>query len=261
MDIWTEKSEVKPKEVAEPKKELKFKTLAEAEEKRGLKILSYGEFSTGKTHFGLSSKSPIYIIDTENGASPLANKFPDAKVMNICNNVGKDDDEKDEVINFEQFQEVVNHLINIPDEEIGTIIIDSISDIWAWAQAYAKTKIFKIPIEKRFQQQWDWAVPTKLYLNQLIKLINKNVNIIFIARASEEYSGPGSPSGTFKPQCQKRTPYWVDIVLHHKIKFINKQINFYAKIEKCRQNGNIIGEFIDNPTLEKIEKMIKDERK
>ena len=158
-------------EIEKPKTKVVFKTLAESKKDRGIKILSYGNFSTGKTHFALSSERPVYIIDTENGASPLADKFPDAQILNICN-IDKDDiNEKDEVTNFESFQDTIDYLVKLPDKEVGTIIIDSISDIWDWAQAYAKIKVFKIPVEQRLAQQWDWGVINKLYLKQILKLI------------------------------------------------------------------------------------------
>ena len=253
MTWETKKKEVKEQE--KPKKE--FKTLAESKKNRGIKILSYGNFSTGKIHFALSSTKPVFIIDTENGASPLADKFPDAKVINISNIGGGDVDEKDEVNNFDNFINTVDYLISLPDEQIGTIIIDSISDIWDWAQAYGKIKIFKISIEDRLKQQWDWGVINKLYLAPLQKLINKNCNLILTARESETYNGPGQPSGQYVPKCQKKTPYWVDIVLYHQIKFINKQINFQAKITKCRQKGDLIGTIVQNPNLEKIKELIE----
>jgi hypothetical protein len=253
---WGEQA-VNTKEKEEVKSKIEFTTLKDAKQRRGLKVLSYGNFSSGKTHFALSSKGPIFIIDTENGAAPLADKFPEAKILNICDSSGGDQDEKDEVKNFEKLQEAIEYLISLPDEEVGTIILDSITDIWGWSQAYAKTKIFKIPIEQRFNQQWDWAVPTKLYLKQIMKLINKKCNVVFCARATEEYVGAGQPSGRYKPSCQKSTPYWVDVVLFHEMKFVNKQLSFFAKVEKCRQNGSIIGTQIQNPTSEKVNDIIE----
>jgi len=243
----------------EPKvvKPIEFKTLKDAKVDRGIKILSYGNYNTGKTHFALSSDEPIFIIDTENGAAPLADKFPNAKVINIAN-MGTDNiDEKDEVTNFENYQNAVNHIVNLPDAEVGTVIIDSISDIWDWAQAYGKVKVFKIKVEDRLNQQWDWGVINKLYLKPLQRLINKNCNLIVTAREAEAYDGPGKPSGRYTPKCQKKTPYWVDIVLYHQMRFINKQIQFHAKVEKCRQKGELAGTSIDNPNLNKIKELIK----
>ena len=247
-----ENKEKKPKEL--PK--IIFETLSKAKKERGIKILSYGSFSTGKTHFALTSDGPVYIIDTENGASPLADKFPDAKVVNICNLDGGDVDDKDEVKNFENFQAAVDQLIKMPDEEVGTVIVDSISDIWSWVQAYAKTKVFKIPIEDRFKQQFDWGVPNSLIRKNVLKLINKNCNVILTAREGEVYDGPGAPSGRYKPETQKKIPFYVDIVLRHQIKFMNKQLQFQAKIEKCRQKGELLGKVIENPSLEKIKELL-----
>ena len=253
----TNRKDADTKIEAKPEKKLEFKTLAESKENRGLKILSYGNFSTGKTHFALDSDKPVYIIDTENGASPLADKFPDAKVINICNIDGDDVDEKDEVKNFENFQTVVKQLVAIPDEEIGTIIVDSVTDIWSWVQAYAKTKVFKIPIEDRFKQQFDWGVPNSLIRKNILKLINKNCNIIFTAREGEVYAGAGQPTGRYRPECQKKIPFFVDVVLHHEVRFINKAIQFQAKIEKCRHKGELVGKVIESPSLNKLKEMLE----
>lgn len=241
------------KEQEKPK--IKFTKLSEAKLNRGLKILSYGNYNTGKTHFALSSEKPIYIIDTENGASPLADKFPDANVINISNMDSDNTEEKDEVKNFENYIEAVDYLCSLPDEEIGTIIIDSISDIWEWAQAYGKIKVFKLSIEDRLKAQFDWGVINRLYKSQLTKLINKNCNLVLTARETEIYAGP-NPTGRFQPKCQKLTPFWVDVVLYHELKFINKQFQFQCKIEKCRQNGKLIGKILENPTIQKIKEII-----
>ena len=256
MSWDNQKVEVKEKpSLVKPK--IEFKSLSETAKNRGIKILSYGNFSTGKTHFALSSPGPVFIIDTENGASPLAKKFPDAKVLNISNMGDNDIEEKDEVKNFTNYMNAVDYLCSRPEIETPTIIVDSISDIWEWAQAYAKIKVFKIGIDERLKQQWDWGVINKLYLKPLKKLINKNCNLIITSRETEAYSGPGQPTGKFAPKCQKKTPYWVDLVLHHEMKFINKQLMFQAKIEKCRQKGELIGRNIDNPTIDKIKEMLK----
>lgn len=243
--------------INEVKSQIQFTTLKDAKKDRGIKILSYGNFSTGKTHFALTSKGPTYIIDTENGASPLADKFPNAKVIKLANLDDNNIEEKDEVKNFQKYIDTIDYLIKLPDEKVGTIIIDSMSDIWDWAQAYAKIKVFKISIEDRLKQQWDWGTINKIYLKPMMKLINKNCNVIFTAREGETYVGAGKPSGIFEPKCQKKTPYYVDIVLYHQKKYSNNKINFQCKIDKCRQNGELIGKIIVNPSFESIEKLIK----
>lgn len=237
---------------------IEFKTLTEAKKNRGLKILSYGNFSTGKTHFALSSTEPVFIIDTENGASPLANKFPNAKVLNIYNTDNDDADEKDEVKNFENFVNAVNYLIALPDEEVGTIVVDSISDIWVWCQGYCKIKIFKLNIEERLKQRFDWGIINNMFKKVIMKLINAKCNVIFTAREGEIYDNASGPSGRVKPETQKKVPFFVDVVLRHQSKFIQGKVNFYVNVEKCRTNGKLIGSTINDVTLEKLKEKIEE---
>lgn len=259
MEKVNEKEKVSEKEKVEdkPKKEIKFSKLKDVVKKRGMKILSYGTFSTGKTHFALSGEGPVYLIDTENGASPLADKYPDANIIKISEMSEYDENEKDEVKNFESFQRIVDYLSKLDEDKVGTVIVDSISDIWELAQAYGKVKIFKLGVEDRLKQQWDWGIINKIYLNNLKKLINMNCDLVLTARESEVYEGAGKPSGTYAPKCQKKTPYWVDIVLFHRMKMINKQIVFSATIEKARQKGDVIGKVVMNPDIKKIKEQVK----
>lgn len=256
-DLANTKTIEKPTQKSRSVKPLTFTNLSDIKEKRGIKILSYGNFSTGKTHFSLTSTKPVYIIDTENGAGPLANKFPDAKVINICNVDNDDIDEKDEVKNFENFQDAVNQLVAIPDEEIGTIVVDSITDVWGWCQGYCKIKIFKLNVEDRLKQRFDWGIINNTFKKLVMKLIHKNCNIIFTARESDIYDDASGPSGRVKPDVQKKVPFFVDVVLRHQIKYINKQVLFQAKIEKCRQKGELIGKIIESPTLDKLQELLK----
>jgi hypothetical protein len=259
--VWSDTTgrEIENKENKEEiKKEPIFKSLKDIKQRRGIKILSYGNFSTGKTHFALTSDAPVYVIDTESGTGPLADKFPDAQVINICENLGEDVDEKDEVKNFENFQEAVKYLTSLPDDKIGTIVVDSMSDVWSWCQAYAKTKVFKIPIEERFKQQFDWGVPNSLIRKNVLKLINKNCNIIFTAREGEIYASAGQPTGKYKPEVQKKIPFFVDVVLYHEVKYVGqKGIVFQAKIEKCRQNGDLLGRIIEDPHMNKLKELLE----
>jgi len=53
----------------------------------------------------------------------------------------------------------------------------------------------------------------------------------------------------------------VDVVLYHELKYSNKQINYQCKIDKCRQNGQLIGKVIVDVSLDKLEKLINKEKK
>ena len=217
----------------EVKSSIQFKNLSEVEEKRGLKIGIYGDFATGKTHFALTCPEPIYIIDTENGSAPLAHTFKgkDIKVLDVC--------EADGVKSFEKVREAVDFIIT--QEKVGTVVIDSISDLWDFAQEYAKVNVFKLTVLDRLKQQWDWGIINKLYLGILLKLIRLNCNLVVTAREGEVYAGPGQPTNIVKPKWQKLTGFWTDFVLYADKKVDKGNVNFIMTIEKSRQFKDLMG--------------------
>ncbi|NCD06449.1 MAG: hypothetical protein EOL97_10040 [Spirochaetia bacterium] len=256
---WNEKKDNKITQ--DNNKEL-FTLLSEAEKTRGLKILCYGDFSTGKTHFGLTGDGPVYVIDTENGVVPLANKFPGARVLNISSrNLDAPEEEQVEVENYLKLQDAIDYLVALPSNEVGTIVVDSLTDVWSWCQAYAKIKKFKLSIDDRLKQQFDWGIINGMYNRIIMKLINMDCNVVFTARQSEIYSGPGQPSGQYQPSCQKKTPFFVDVVLNNNKKFVGGKFVFTTKIEKLRQNGELTGTVIETPTFEKLKKVIENGNK
>ena len=249
MDWEKLKEEKETKE--EVKQDISFKSLDEAEAKRGLKIGIYGGFSTGKTHFALTCPEPIYIIDTEMGAAPLAHQFKgkDVKILDIA--------EKDGSLSYEKYANAVEFLTQ--QENIGTIVVDSITDIWDFSQEYGKVKVFKIKPEQRLAQQWDWGVINKLYLKPLLSLLNINCNLILTAREQEKYSGAGNPSGVFNPHWMKKTGYWVDFVLYN-TKKIDKagNISFITSVDKSRPLKDLMNKKFENVNFEIFNKKINE---
>lgn len=241
---WNDQKENKDKEVKEQEK-ISFKPLSEAEEKRGLKIGLYGDFASGKTYFSLTAPEPIYIIDTEIGAAPLAHMFKgkDIQVLDVAEENGSK--------SYEKIVEAVEFISQ--QKNVGTVVIDSVSDFWDFAQEYAKVNIFKIKPEQRLAQQWDWGIINKLYLGILLKLLKLPCNLILTARESEVYAGPGQPMGIYKPKWQKNTGFWVDFVLYQSKK-IDKAGNttFNSLIEKSRPVGQLMGNRYDNLDFKKL---------
>lgn len=133
------------------------------------------------------------------------------------------------------------------EKEVGTVIIDSMTDFWDFTQEYGKVKIFKIKPQDRLKQQWDWGVLNKLYLAPLLKLIKLNCNLILTARESELYARAGEPMGVYKPKWQKNTGFWVDFVLYN-TKKIDKfgKVTFSSYVEKSRPVGDLMGNTFTN---------------
>ncbi len=245
---WEKRAENK-KEVKEQDSKIEFKSLSEAESKRGLKIGLYGDFGTGKTHFALTAPEPIFIIDTEIGAAPLAHIFKDKdiKILDVAEENGSK--------SYEKIVEAIDHITQ--QENVGTVIIDSVTDLWEFAQEHAKIEIFKIKPEQRLAQQWDWGVINKLYLKLILKLLKLNCNLILTARESEVYGGAGKPMDIYKPKWQKNTGFWVDFVIYQtkKVERDGKTI-FTSTIEKSRPCGELMGKRISTLDFKKLEEEI-----
>jgi len=229
---WTPET----KEKVETKK-IQFTSLSEAKKKRGLKLGIYGDFGTGKTHFALTAPEPVYIIDTELGSPQLAHNFEgkDVKVIDVA--------EKDGSLSYQKILDAVEYITQ--QEKVGTVILDSATDLWSFCQEFAKVNIFKIKPEARLAQQWDWGVINNLYLKILMKLLRLECNLILTAREAEVYISAGQVSGQVKAKWQKETGFWVDTVLHNtkKIDKLGKTI-FTTTIEKCRPNGAVMGKSV-----------------
>jgi hypothetical protein len=187
----------------------------------------------------LTAPEPIFIIDTEMGVSPLAHLFKgkDIKMIDIR--------EEDGVESYKKYEKVVEFLST--QENIGTVIIDSMTDVWSFCQEYGKVEIFKLKPEQRLAQQWDWGVINNLYLKPLMKLISLNCNLIMTARTQEVYASAGQPTGIVNPHCMKKTPFWVDMVIFNTKKMDKiSGVTFNSRIEKCRPYGKLIGKTYTN---------------
>ena len=252
--------EIKPEEEQNP-----FKPIQEISEKRGLKILVYGDSGSGKTYLGLTGNAPIAVIDTERGTSPLKNNFVD-KIINVCeiNFKGSERNvmENDEVKAFQNMASAVNFLTQ-QENKPKTILFDSVSDLWSYAQSYGKVKIFKLSPEDRIKFRFDWGKINNLHKRIINRLISCDSDVIFTARNQEEYDSAGNPMGNFKPQCQKNLPYDVDIIIEIRAKFIKTQTGVNKtrifRIHKCRQKGDIEKKEYENLTIKKLQELIKEE--
>ena len=223
-------------------KPIVFTTLDEAQKKRGIKVGIYGDYSTGKTHFALTAPEPIYIIDTELGAPPLSHMFKDKdiKILDVA--------EKDGSKSYEKMIAAIDFIAK--EKAVGTVIVDSMSDFWEFAQEYGKVNVFKIKPQDRLAQQWDWGILNKLYQAPLLKLIKLNCNLILTARAQEMYARAGEPMGVYKPKWQKNTGFWVDFVLYN-TKKIDKigHTTFTSYVDKSRPVRNLMGRTFHNLTF------------
>ena len=252
MGQWDITPELKEKiEAQKLPQDLVFTKLGDAKEKRGLKIGIYGDYATGKTHFGLTAPEPIYIIDTEMGSAPLAHLFKDkdVRVLDVA--------ERDGTLSYQKIVDAVEYISK--QDNVGTVILDSVTDLWEFSQEFAKVNIFKIKPEQRLAQQWDWGVINKCYMKVLMNLLKIECNLILTAREAEVYAGAGQITNQVKPKWQKSTGFWVDLVLHN-VKKIDKtgKTNFTTTVDKCRQSSKIMGKTVTDLDFVGLEKELSE---
>lgn len=99
-----------------------------AEQEHQWKVLWWGNESVGKSHACYTFPEPVCYIDTEHKADDIAHKFAD-KTVQIWqpNNFDEAVEARDQAFTYlSEYESQVG--------ERGTIVVDSMSDMWQWAQ-------------------------------------------------------------------------------------------------------------------------------
>lgn len=108
-----------------------------AENEHQWKVLWWGNESTGKSHASYTFPEPVCFIDTEHKADDIAHKFSD-KTVQIWqpNDFDEAVEARDQALTYLSEYEAQTG-------ERGTIVVDSMSDMWQWAQYKYIDKYYK----------------------------------------------------------------------------------------------------------------------
>lgn len=196
-----------------------------------IKTLLWGPPGSGKTYTSLTFPGPIYFIDTDDGVA-LNLKYVDTKkevnVVEIVefskggktNDTGQEIDSKlDEhaLMSLEKFEEVINLLSN-KEIDTGTIVIDTITDVWAWIGTWLKINTEKTVSKSgsEYMSRFAWGDANNRYDWMMKELKKIKCNLIIIARVKDVYDGTGNITAQKKPDAQKKTESYVDVVVELK---------------------------------------------
>jgi len=267
MSSWGKADTTKPATEEEQKEPMKFTKLSPEMTTKKLKIGVHGMQKTGKTRFCMSAPGPVYMIITEPGVKPLARLFPDKEIYFVevyePDYTGTFEVEPTQTLkNIDEAVKLIRTKALENPENVKTVVVDSVSDIWKWVQEWMKAEVLKIDKTARVKQQWDWGHANNKYQNIIMQLISLPCHVILTGQDREEYVAAGSPSGETVPRWQKQTPYWVDIVI--KVYKQTKKVgglSYFGTIEDCRHMGPelqpIAGETMENIDYDKLgEKLI-----
>lgn len=223
-------------EVLEPKVESSdplFISSKDAQSLTGFKILYWGDFGTGKTFDACTYPGPIHIISTEFGVAPIVSQTGRDDIFRLeCTDPftekpvkanGQEDDEPfatDPVDSLNKVEEATEWLYQkYKSGEIkgGTVIVDSISDIWAWLANwldYIAKKQQSKSTGKEYMMRTEWQKANAKYKWILMRLLALPCNLVLTARSSPVYDGQGNVTAGNKPKAQGETSYYVDVVAH-----------------------------------------------
>ena len=200
-----------------------FKASVNLEVVKGLKIALHGKEKTGKSHFAGTAPAPIYIIDTEGAWHLNRLAFPHDKqeqifVSEVLYMAGKKDGKVDVVASLDAAMEAIDALTTLiretPPEKTGTIVVDSVTDIWDWLAIWKDTAILPGPDTKGSRLEWGHA--NRRYAEFILMLLHSQWHVILTGKSDEIVSDKGVSLGIDRAKWQKKTGYYVDVIAEMK---------------------------------------------
>lgn len=185
-----------------------------------VKCLRCGVFATaksGKTHWALTAKRPIYFLDTEKSAAILVKQLPEEVqreifIVDLVEYAEKKGDHMDVVKSMEVAFDIIGQLIDVIQESpnIGTIVIDSMSDLWDFLKMWLNDNVEE---SKKFGDTimgTEWGKANKRW-TQLMRLLQaSDWNVILTFKAKQKYDGMKA-TGIYEADWQKNTFHWLDL--------------------------------------------------
>ena len=245
--------------------------------KPGLFVLLFGDTNSGKTYTASTFPGPIYYIDTEDRAEDTIERyFPDKDVhifedvtdFNFGEGTTNVRDPHKTIENITR--NIVWYASKVKKGEIkeGTFVLESASDVWRDVITWAVYEVSKYrdkqgnkradPLTESFNQQFDWKIPNKRYLDiigSLRHLLKYGVNVVVTAREDQipKHVADMKQEVTLKDKlrAQKDTPFYADCIFNMKKIEKNGVIKYMAKVEKLGIEPTST-RYVDSLTYEKI---------
>ncbi|MEK6883857.1 MAG: AAA family ATPase [Nanoarchaeota archaeon] len=269
---------------AEKPKETDFNNYFKQDDKpKAFVTLLFGDTASGKTFTALTFPEPIYVIDTENRA--ISTKYYNFKNKDIkifepiqlkTDFDPKDSDALDThatINNISKF--VIDFAKQVKEGKItkGTIIVDTVTDIWSLCQDWGIYELAKYTnkeggkkadtILMRISSQFDWGIINKKHheiLGILRTLIKYGIYVVFTAREQSipDYAKEKTATVKDKIRSQKDVPFLSDVIFN--LKKVQGQ-NTTKYWSQCIKLSGLPtpNEFLENLNFEKISKLLERE--
>jgi len=219
-----------------------------ADENRGMDVLFFGDTNVGKTFSAMTFPEPIFVIDTEKRADKTKKyHYPGRDIRIFDPVVIKQDYVDDEdaidypssIDNITNFVVALNRKIQAGEIKEGTLIVDSLTDIWKWVQEWGKARLAKIGKVNRetmaIKNQFDWGIMNgkNARLMTLFKHVTKNgLNFVGTARETnipDYVATKQTQLPTEKIRCQKDVPFDFGSLLNLRVQRMKTPTGFTVK--------------------------------
>jgi len=161
--------------------------------------------------------------------------------------------EVDPVKSLEAVEEAVGLLKEINE---GTIVIDSVTDIWQWIGAWLEG-VATARTQSGRPYQFEWGKANLRYRRLILRLMAKpNVHVILTGQPRPLYDEQGRRLPMDEPRVQRQTEHMVDVVLHLQKQILPHETKYFATITKCRfQRG--YNKQIEDLTFDKLVEVLQ----
>lgn len=199
-----------------------------AERDRRWKIMVWGPPKLFKTHFAYTMPEPVAFLDLEGKADDLAKKFKDKNVQIWQpKSMEAEPDTK-----FRRALKALNEALEWLDwhreneGQTGTIVVDSMSLMWEWAQVHHKLENYPLKDEDEVElssnfnssQESDWAVIKEYHNGEFReKITDSPYHFLWTAMERvnfEQTFEEGSDVQIMEPTGEPKNDYKADTIIH-----------------------------------------------
>ncbi len=229
---------------------------------KGIKCLLWGSSGVGKTFAAMTFPQPLYVIDTDGGIANNLKYFKEKKIkiaecyetITEAPTTAAGDSivepfNVDPVSSLEKFDTITKALSLSKDIEGGTIIVDTITDIWSWIGTWLNYKTTKQTSKTggEYMSRFAWGDANNRY-DWIMKRLKKiNCNLVMIARSKAVYDPSGNITSENKADAQKKTEYYMDYFIEMKKKF--KEVDGKMVAERVALISKSRGLELSNPMV------------
>ena len=247
-----------------------FKDASEIRSSIGIRCLFWGGTGVGKTYTALTFPGPICVIDTDGGVALNLKYVKDKKVTVVesyetitappVTQSGEELEEPfdvDPLINLEKFDAITKKIVEEKKFEGGTIVVDTITDIWSWIGTWLKHKTATQTSKSgnEYMSRFAWGDANNRYDWIMKRLKSLNCNLVLIARSKPIYDSSGNVTAKKQADAQKKTEYYMDFFIEMRKISKEGKIERSAVIEKSR-GVDIIDPIVKDLSYAKLKELI-----